>query len=149
MNPISSHHWQCSDDASPACGLLKSARDPYKPVEGAPRGFCSLSVDEYVWTHREYTVLAEYGLVCDKAYLSAVATSAFFVGFMLGSPVAGWLADKLGRKLAIHVGTTLQLVATVALAFSPNYSSHVVIRGLVGRAGRQGGVLSSLNFQIV
>ena len=46
----------------------------------------------------DLSVAAEWGLVCDQAWLLAQLNSMLFVGFLVGAPAFGWAADRFGRR---------------------------------------------------
>lgn len=90
--------------------------------------------------------LAEYGIGAalsalfsappyslDTASLSLVLT-AVYVGTVFGAVIAGYLADKFGRRLVMLGAMLVMLVTSLAIAASPNIEALVVTRGLSGLA---------------
>ncbi len=50
-----------------------------------------------------------------------------FFGTVLGSPLAGWISDKLGRrKLPMLVGTLLSMVLILIIMYIPNMPNGVL-----------------------
>lgn len=45
----------------------------------------------------ENSVVTEWGLVCEKRYLSFLGPAAYYTGVLLGAWIAGFLADRIGR----------------------------------------------------
>ena len=44
------------------------------------------------------TVVTDHGLVCDRLPLLPVVGSSYMAGIMIANVVAGYLADRLGRR---------------------------------------------------
>ncbi|WP_447407084.1 MFS transporter, partial [Clostridium perfringens] len=65
--------------------------------------------------------------------LSLVLT-AVYVGTVFGAVIAGYLADKFGRRLVMLGAMLVMLVTSLAIAASPNIEALVVTRGLSGLA---------------
>lgn len=59
---------------------------------------------------------------------ASYATTLFFVGVMLGSPVFGWFSDKIGRRvLPMVIGAILSLAAMLALMYLPGLTLSAII----------------------
>lgn len=71
----------------------------------------------------------EWGL---SPALKGLLGSSIFVGFLVGSLVAGPLGDKFGRRLPFLCSTAALFVTGFASAFAPDYTSLVLLRSLVG-----------------
>lgn len=56
------------------------------------------------------TIVSEWGLVCDRLYLSSVVESCFLAGAGLGSVTSGWISDQYGRKNTLMVFASVQLL---------------------------------------
>ena len=62
-------------------------------------------------------LVQEHGLT---RILASTATMLMFVGLMIGSPLAGWISDKVGRrKIPMIVGAILSILVILALMFTP------------------------------
>lgn len=58
---------------------------------------------------------------------ATLVTTTFFIGMVIGSPLAGLISDKIGlRKLPLIIGATLSLVALLIIMFSPAVSLWLV-----------------------
>ncbi|XP_053408530.1 organic cation/carnitine transporter 2-like [Mercenaria mercenaria] len=55
------------------------------------------------------TVVSEWNLVCDRQWIVAFITSIQMVGVLLGSIIAGQMADSTGRKPTMLTGFTTML----------------------------------------
>lgn len=73
-------------------------------------------------------------------FQEATITMVVFLGFLFGSPVWGAVADKFGRKKTLLIVQIWGVVFGVVSAFSPEYYSLLLFRGLLG-FGLGGGFL--------
>jgi sugar phosphate permease len=54
---------------------------------------------------------------------AAEAVSLVFIGFAVGAPIAGWLSDRIGKRLPIIIiGTTLALFISLIVLYFPELS---------------------------
>ncbi len=60
--------------------------------------------------------------------------AAVYIGAVIGALVAGWLADKHGRRLVMLATVLMIVVTSVLAALSPNLWFLIVARGLSGLA---------------
>lgn len=59
---------------------------------------------------------------------ASYATTLFFGGVIVGSPVFGWVSDKMGRRvLPMMLGAVLSLFVMFALMYLPNLSLGAII----------------------
>jgi MFS family permease len=91
-----------------------------------------------ILTHHETLHLSD-------AQVGASAT-CYLMGAVLGALLFGWATDRLGRKRLFFVTVTVYLCATAATAFSWNFASYAIFRGLTG-AGI-GGEYAAINSAI-
>lgn len=56
------------------------------------------------------TIVSDWGLLCDRAYLTSVIESCFLAGAGLGSVTSGWISDQYGRKHTLMAFASVQLV---------------------------------------
>lgn len=68
-----------------------------------------------------------------KAELSWLL-SAMYIGAIVGAPLAGWLADLVGRKVVMIAVLLILAVTSLGAALSPDVTSLIVARGLSGIA---------------
>lgn len=45
----------------------------------------------------ENSVVTEWGLVCEKRYLTFLGPTVYYIGVLMGAWIAGLLADRIGR----------------------------------------------------
>ncbi|KAL8464791.1 hypothetical protein ACS0TY_034333 [Phlomoides rotata] len=110
---------------------------------GASRGdaasVCGLKQGTWEWNGgNTRSIIAEWGLVCDRRFLAALPASVYFLGSLIGSAVFGRLADAfLGRKRSVMVSCVLTSVTTFLTSLSPNIWIYSFLRFTNGfsRAG--------------
>lgn len=56
------------------------------------------------------TIIAEWSLVCDKAYLTSFVEMCFLTGAAIGSVVSGWISDRFGRKHTLMCFAMIQAI---------------------------------------
>lgn len=78
------------------------------------------------------TIVTEWDLVCSKKYLSALATTIYFCGVMLGGLVFGHLADHFGRKPIMLVTLYLPVLVGIGTSFAHRYYLFVLLRFVQG-----------------
>lgn len=64
--------------------------------------------------------------------LNASFISATFIGLLIGSLVAGFMGDHLGRKFAYQLNLLVFGLASLAAAMAPNMTFLIVSRGIMG-----------------
>ncbi|XP_076822510.1 organic cation transporter protein-like isoform X1 [Clavelina lepadiformis] len=81
------------------------------------------------------TVVTEFNLICGDKYLNTVATSMYYVGFLIGSIVFGNFADAFGRKLCSLLTCVGFLGCMFGLAFSRSVALYIVLRTAIAAFG--------------
>ncbi|CAK8674818.1 unnamed protein product [Clavelina lepadiformis] len=74
------------------------------------------------------TVVTEFDLICGDKYLNTVATSMYYVGFLIGSIIFGNFADAYGRKTCSLLTCVGVLGCMFGLAFSRSVALYIVLR---------------------
>ncbi|XP_037868070.1 organic cation transporter protein [Bombyx mori] len=80
------------------------------------------------------TIISEWDLVCDRAWLTNFNQTACMSGVLLGSIVFGFFADRFGRRPALLTACTTQLIAGFTAPFCPNYITFTLVRFFNGAA---------------
>ena len=70
----------------------------------------------------------QFDLVCERAYLSYLATTIYFLGVMLGGLTFGPLAEKYGRRPVLLVSLVASVVFSISLTLVNSYVAFVLIR---------------------
>ncbi|XP_018011542.2 organic cation transporter protein isoform X1 [Hyalella azteca] len=88
----------------------------------------------YQFSHEihHFTLTEEFELVCSEAYVRELFQMLFTIGCMVGCPVGGLLADKLGRQPTVWYGSALVTFFTTLLVTIPNMTSILVCRFFIG-----------------
>ncbi|KAF5290279.1 hypothetical protein FQR65_LT11613 [Abscondita terminalis] len=88
----------------------------------------------YIYDYTKYksSIVIEWNLVCNRAYLTALGDSIFMLGVLLGSIVFGALSDKLGRRIIFFSSLVIQVIFGVLMAIAPEFWSYSIFRLVVG-----------------
>ncbi|XP_061668438.1 solute carrier family 22 member 16 [Syngnathoides biaculeatus] len=102
--------------------------DGNKSVETCTGGF--------VYDHSEVyqSVVTDWDLVCDQAWLAKLCQPTFMLGVLVGALVFGDIADRVGRVKILMFASLWQFGIGVCVAFSANYYYFVVSRFLLAMA---------------
>lgn len=80
----------------------------------------------------ENSVVTEWGLVCEKRYLTFLGPTVYYIGVLMGAWIAGLLADRIGRLPVQALCLYTQGTMAVALYVVQNYPTFLALRGLQG-----------------
>ncbi|XP_077471849.1 solute carrier family 22 member 21-like isoform X1 [Stigmatopora argus] len=97
-----------------------------------PRNQSDRCVDGWLFSTESYTIVSQWGLVCENAWKVPFSTSMFFVGVLFGSLISGQLSDRFGRKRVLFATLTLQSVTTLIQATSVNWIMFCALNCLRG-----------------
>merc|ERR1719219_325591 len=97
------------------------------PEDKKHLGYCVPGCQDYEFDHDFWvsTMVTEWDLVCEKAWLKTLAKLLLFTGFALGSFCSGLVSDRFGRKTAIWGASVIMLVFGLITAFVPWYPVFV------------------------
>ncbi|KAG8444668.1 hypothetical protein GDO86_009727 [Hymenochirus boettgeri] len=85
----------------------------------------------YDHTNLDSSIVTDWDLVCDREWLAKLCQPTFMFGVLIGAVVFGDIADRLGRRLIIWVTSTGQFLFGIAVAFTFDYYSFVIVRFLL------------------
>ncbi|XP_078256022.1 solute carrier family 22 member 16, partial [Rhinoraja longicauda] len=90
-------------------------------------------LDGYVYdrSHITDSIVTEWDLVCDRAWLAQLTQPIFMLGVLLGAVAFGDIADRLGRRSILWFTSVSQFVFGVAVAFTNDYYSFIIVRFLL------------------
>ncbi|XP_046579696.1 organic cation transporter protein-like [Haliotis rubra] len=80
------------------------------------------------------TIVSEWNLVCGKRWVSDIIISIQMVGVLFGSIIAGYCADRYGRKKVVYGGLVLSTISNLTASFSVSWVMFTVIRVIIGLA---------------
>ncbi|XP_068234307.1 solute carrier family 22 member 20-like [Palaemon carinicauda] len=78
------------------------------------------------------TISMEWGLFCEKAWLSSLYQMVFSAGSMIGDVVGGAIGDKLGRRATVRYGALVLLASVLGIGLAPFYSIVLICRLMMG-----------------
>uniref|UniRef100_A0A2C9K4E3 Major facilitator superfamily (MFS) profile domain-containing protein n=1 Tax=Biomphalaria glabrata TaxID=6526 RepID=A0A2C9K4E3_BIOGL len=86
--------------------------------------------DKWVYSKEIFTstFVTEINMVCDDVSYKTYANMAVMGGMMAGSLILGSLADVLGRKKVVLLGTIGQFASGLAVAFVHSYVPFVILK---------------------
>ncbi|XP_063167261.1 solute carrier family 22 member 16 isoform X2 [Candoia aspera] len=92
-----------------------------------------LCTDGYIYdrTNWQSTIVTEWDLVCQQEWLAKLTQPTFMLGVLFGAVIFGDLADRLGRRYILWLTSTGQFIFGIAVAFTFNYNSFVIVRFLL------------------
>ncbi|XP_069582238.1 solute carrier family 22 member 16 [Ranitomeya imitator] len=92
--------------------------------------------DGYQYDHRnlESSIVTDWDLVCDHEWLAKLAQPIFMVGVLIGAVAFGDIADRVGRRPIMWFTSSCQFIFGVAVAFTFNYYSFVIVRFFLAMA---------------
>lgn len=127
----------CVNGTGPGCTTgyvanCSSVYDAWKKSHEAG-AFCSLPDRAFAFdappSHR---VNIEFGLTCDKSWVSSFLTSAFFLGYFFGSGIFGYLTDRWGRRRVVPVAGSLFALSVLMSAFVNTAWLYVCCQFVIG-----------------
>ncbi|XP_057678595.1 solute carrier family 22 member 16 [Corythoichthys intestinalis] len=80
------------------------------------------------------SIVTDWDLVCDRAWLAKLCQPIFMLGVLVGALVFGDIADRVGRVKILMFTSVCQFGLGVSVAFSPNYYYFMVFRFLLAMA---------------
>ena len=86
---------------------------------------------DYV-TSRDYSIVTEFDLVCDREYLIEFTTSGLFFGFIFGASTLGWFADNFGRRIVHYISLAIVMLVGFLSVFVGNIYLFIVTRFVIG-----------------
>ncbi|XP_054564532.1 solute carrier family 22 member 22-like isoform X2 [Eptesicus fuscus] len=77
------------------------------------------------------TIVTQWNLVCKSKSLKLWSQSIYMAGYMLGSPLGGYISDKFGRKPALLASSLLSALLGTCSIFAPTFPIYCAIRFLL------------------
>ncbi|KAJ8313012.1 LOW QUALITY PROTEIN: hypothetical protein KUTeg_010385 [Tegillarca granosa] len=80
------------------------------------------------------TVISEWDLVCDKAWMAATITSIQMTGYLISGLIVGHISDIIGRKPTIYAAISFLTVFNFLAYFSVSWQMFAILRFFIGFA---------------
>ena len=80
---------------------------------------------------RMTSLVSDFNLVCEKAWIAPFIVSIRCVSGMIFSPIGSYLGDKFGRKPAMIFSGILQTALSLPLPFMSNWWSFMILDTLL------------------
>lgn len=94
---------------------------------------CSMSRADWEYTKpKEYSLVTQFDLVCDKEWLVELVSSSFYIFFAVSSVFIGWISDSYGRRIVLMPCYTTIIVVGFVSSFSPNIYVVLTSRIILG-----------------
>ncbi|KAM9846439.1 LOW QUALITY PROTEIN: solute carrier family 22 member 4-like [Aulostomus maculatus] len=78
------------------------------------------------------TIISEWDLVCDNQWKSPFATSALYIGVLIGSLISGQLSERFGRKNTVFASLGMLCLSVLLQSFSHSWTMFCVTFVFVG-----------------
>ncbi|KAH7941789.1 hypothetical protein HPB49_017574 [Dermacentor silvarum] len=91
---------------------------------------------------RAHSIVDEWDLVCGRGWIVSALAAAYMAGGVVGAPVAGIAADRIGRRPVLCIWLVLLVFAGTTLAFAQNVALFATLRFLLS-AGAAGVLVAS------
>ncbi|XP_066463081.1 solute carrier family 22 member 16 [Eleutherodactylus coqui] len=118
------------------CNLYKRI-DSFTPTytyQGNKTSYSCSDGYEYDYTNLESSIVTDWDLVCDQEWLAKFVQPTFMLGVLIGAVAFGDIADRVGRRPIMWITSSCQFIFGVAVAFTFNYYSFVIVRFLLAMA---------------
>ncbi|XP_020913714.1 organic cation transporter protein [Exaiptasia diaphana] len=97
-----------------------------------PPNKCCNNCTSYVFDGPFRSVVSEFNLICDKAYIGATVQACFYGGMLAGATSSGILADYIGRRRTIFITVFIVILSSVCSVFADCVSLLGVLRFMIG-----------------
>ena len=94
---------------------------------------CKLNRSEWIFTKdKTYSIVTEYDLICDYAWMGSLANAALFIGWGLSGPFVGYFSDAYGRRITSIISVLVGAFSLVGLPFINHIWQFTLLRILLG-----------------
>ncbi|XP_028394970.1 organic cation transporter protein-like isoform X2 [Dendronephthya gigantea] len=120
-------NWECVENST-ICNLTEAV----STVSEHYKERCDMPRSEWKFVDTYTSTVTEYELVCDDSILQSVASSMYWVGWLVGNIVIGYISDKLGRKKANQLSVALVFFSSWVLIWPKQLWMFVLCRFITG-----------------
>jgi DHA1 family bicyclomycin/chloramphenicol resistance-like MFS transporter len=121
----------------PGDALSRRQRLVYVVVLGALTALGPFSIDLYLPSLP--SVQSDLATTTAAVQFTLSATT---IGFAIGQLLVGPWSDRVGRRMPLIIATSVHVLASIAIAMSPNVEMLIVFRVLQGAGAAAGGVVA-------
>lgn len=89
---------------------------------------------EYDNSFHERTLIGEFDLVCDRAWMASATESMHQFGFLVSGLTLGIVSDRYGRFFSAKLAIIIEIISHFGQAFSPTIYLYMTARFFVGFA---------------
>ncbi|XP_067125290.1 organic cation transporter protein-like [Centruroides vittatus] len=102
---------------------IRNGRTTKSRCEVYGKNFSKIPCRSWEYDHTQYksSFIDKWNLVCESSWLSSLAGSSFFVGFLVSAIVSGQISDRYGRRPMIIWSLVLHITFRILCSFSPYY----------------------------
>lgn len=120
--------WQNLTKSMNQCQMLNADYGSMRSSEFTVEYFSRMNQSDMVACKRlEYdhefmgnTIIAEWGLICERKYIMSIVEMCFLAGAGVGSVCSGWISDQYGRKHSLIIFAVIQAVIGNDLCYIHN-----------------------------
>ena len=96
---------------------------------------CQMKRSEWEYTtKKDFAIVTEFDLICEKESLAVLANSVFFIGWGIGGVFTGFASDMLGRKRVMIVCQALLAATAICSSYITAVWQLVILRSILGAA---------------
>ncbi|XP_077508744.1 beta-alanine transporter-like [Amblyomma americanum] len=97
---------------------------------------------DYDTTNVGDSIVSMWNLVCERSWLYSMSTFVYTLGTLCLVPVAGIMADHVGRRPVVLLSATIMLFASIAAGSTPAFGVFLTARFVISAAASATNVLN-------
>lgn len=138
--PVMEESERCKVKARDSCHVYRVRENGHSHGHGHEKKECEkfeFNVSKYdtVYSKEFSSFVTEYGLVCSDSEKNTLTKSMYFIGFLMGALLGGYLSDNYGRRLPMMWGSFLCCLFSIlagSRTFSTTWWHYMIYRVLIG-----------------
>lgn len=118
--------WRCAANST-VCTSNKTSFSPKDKFR------CGLKREDWEYVYpRDYSLVTQFDIYCSNNWILEINVSVFFLGWIIGAVLLGWVSDTYGRKIVIFVSIAAIMVSGFASCFMPSVFAIIFFRFIIG-----------------
>eukprot|EP00112_Aurelia_sp_Birch-Aquarium-sp1_P004644 Seg1526.1 transcript_id=Seg1526.1/GoldUCD/mRNA.D3Y31 product="Solute carrier family 22 member 2" protein_id=Seg1526.1/GoldUCD/D3Y31 len=102
---------------------------------------CSMDRNEWEFTtEKQYSIVTEFDLVCEREFISFTANSILFVGWTIGGFILPYFSDRFGRKRILFPSVFIIITVAALSSLAEHIWVFILSRFIIGFC--QGGCIN-------